>query len=177
MKSTKAASRYATALLELAIEQQKLDAVEKDMLHLLETAEETHDFQVFLNSPVIKVDKKISILKELFGQFDGLTTSFLTLIAKNGRESMMVEIASSYIDLLKAHRGIVPVTIVSASTLSNEAKSSILSKVAGYVNGQPEITEKVNPDLIGGFVVKIGDKQIDASVATQLGRIRQALVN
>ena len=177
MKSTKAASRYATALLELAIEQQKTTVIEQDMQYLLSTANDNRDFQIFLNSPVIRADKKVSILKELFGEFDALTTSFVTLIAKNGRESMLLEIASSYISLLKAHNGIVPVTIVSASALSENAKNSILNKVTNYVNGKPEITEKVNPDLLGGFVVKIGDKQIDASVATQMVRLRQALVN
>src|SRR4051812_39991370 len=113
MKGTKAASRYAKALLELAIEQNKIENVSADMQALSSASKETREFQLFLDSPVINPEKKNSIFKELFGQFDVLTSSFVELITKNGREAILPEIAEAFEAQMKAHMGIVPVTLIS----------------------------------------------------------------
>ena len=104
MKSTKSAGRYAKALLELALDQKKIEVIESNMQQILTVAEEAHDFQVFLNSPLIKVDKKIEVIKSIFGNFDALSISFLELVSNNGRESYITEIAHSFLNKLKEHR-------------------------------------------------------------------------
>ena len=175
MKSTKSASRYAKALLELAIEQQKVDAIESNMTRILTAAKETNEFQVFLDSPIINLDKKVAVLNSLFGEFEPLTLSFLALITKNGRERLITEIAQSYISQLKEFKGIVPISITSARKLDEATKSTILAKINATVTGTLEITELVDESLIGGFIVTMGDKQIDASVASQLARMKQEL--
>jgi F-type H+-transporting ATPase subunit delta len=175
MKSTKSAGRYAKALLELAQEQNKLDIVNSNMTAIIQAANQTHDFQVFLNSPVIKVDKKINVLNELFSDFDTLSLSFIGLITKNGRERLITEIAKSFIAQLKELRGIVPVSITSATTLDSKTREVIISKINSSINGKLEVEELVDKDLIGGFIVRMGDKQIDASVASQLNRMKQEL--
>lgn len=175
MKSTKSAGRYAKALLELAQEQNKLDIVNANMTAIIQAASQTHDFQVFLNSPVIKVDKKINVLNELFSNFDTLSLSFIGLITKNGRERLITEIANSFIAQLKELRGIVPVSITSATPLDSKTREVIMSKISASVNGKLEVEELVDKDLIGGFIVRMGDKQIDASVASQLTRMKQEL--
>ena len=175
MKSTKSAGRYAKALLELATEQNKLELVEKNMMYLIATAKETRDFQIFLNSPVIRTDKKVSILKELFSAFCDLSLSFMELITKNSREYLMVEIASAYLAQLKAQKGIVPISIVSAKTLDNSTKFKIVEKLKSNISGTLEVTEIIDEKLIGGFIVKMGDHQIDASVSSQLSRLKQTL--
>jgi len=176
MKSNKSAVRYATALLELAIEHNKVELIESDILQFVQTAEEVHDFQVFLSSPLIITDKKISILNQIFKDFNQTTLDFMSLVAKNGRESIMVVIAQQFISLLKAHRGIVPITIISAQQLEEGTKQSILAKISATITGTPEITEQIDADLIGGFIVRMGDHQIDASVANQLKRLKQQFV-
>jgi len=176
MKSNKSAVRYATALLELAIEHNKVELIESDILQLIQTAAEVHDFQVFLSSPLIITDKKISILNQIFKDFNQTTLDFMSLVAKNGRESIMVVIAQQFISLLKAHRGIVPITIISAQQLEEGTKQSILAKISATITGTPEITEQIDADLIGGFIVRMGDHQIDASVANQLKRLKQQFV-
>jgi F-type H+-transporting ATPase subunit delta len=176
MKSNKSAVRYATALLELAIEHNNVELIEKDILQLIQTAEEVHDFQVFLSSPLIITDKKIAILKQIFKDFNPTTIDFLSLVANNGRESIMIVIANQFISLLKAHRGIVPITIISAQQLEESTKQSILSKISATISGTPEITEQIDAELIGGFIVRMGDHQIDASVANQLKRLKQQFV-
>jgi F-type H+-transporting ATPase subunit delta len=175
MKSTKSASRYAKALLELAIEQQKVDAIESNMSRILAAAKETNEFQVFLDSPIINIDKKVAVLNSLFGEFEPLTLSFLALITKNGRERLITEIAQSYISQLKEFKGIVPISITSARKLDEATKATILAKINATVTGTLEITELVDESLIGGFIVTMGDKQIDASVASQLARMKQEL--
>jgi F-type H+-transporting ATPase subunit delta len=88
----------------------------------------------------------------------------------------MIEIAKQFIAQLMAHRGIVPVTIISAQQLEDKTKAEILSKINGVVNGTPLITEEVDASLIGGFIIRMGDQQIDASVASQLQRMKQQFV-
>lgn len=176
MKSTKSAGRYAKALLELALDQNKIEVIEGNMEQILTVAADAHDFQVFLNSPLIKVDKKIEVIKSIFGNFDALSLSFLELVANNGRESLITEIATAFLGQLKDHRGIVPVTIVSAQALDAKTKEQITVKIKAAVQGTLEITETIDETLIGGFIVRMGDHQIDASVSNQLNRLKQELV-
>lgn len=175
MKSAKSASRYAKALLELAVDQQKVDAIEANMQRILSAATETNEFQVFLNSPIINIDKKIDVLNKLFGEFEPLTLSFIALITKNGRERFITEIAHSYISQVKEYKGIVPITITSARALDAATKANIIAKISATVKGTLEITEIVDETIVGGFIVRMGDKQFDASVATQLLRMKQEL--
>jgi F-type H+-transporting ATPase subunit delta len=175
MKSTKAASRYAKALLELAIEQNKVEAVAADLNYLSEVNAETKEFAILLKSPVINSAKKIAIFNELFGQFEEMTTSFIKLITNNRREYMLAQIAASFDAQLKAHKGIVPITIVSATALNSDTRQMIVNKIQETVKGELEIEEIIDESLIGGFIVQMDDKQIDASVASQLSNLKQRL--
>ena len=176
MKSTKAAGRYAKALLELALDQQKIEVIENNMQQIITVANEAHDFQVFLSSTLIQVDKKLEVIKSIFGNFDALSISFLEMVATNRREALITEIASAFLTQLKEHRGIVPVTIISAKPLDAQTKAQITSKISASINGTLEITENLDESLIGGFIVRMGDHQIDASVSNQLNRLKQELV-
>ncbi|MES2587574.1 MAG: ATP synthase F1 subunit delta [Bacteroidota bacterium] len=175
MKVTKSASRYAKALLELAIENNKIDSVLADMQEVVRANSETKEFQLFLDSPIINSDKKISVINEIFGQFDELSSSFVTLIAKNKREGALVQIADSFISQVKTHLGIVPVTLVSAQKLDEATKKAIITKLEKSVEGKLEIDEKIDTSLIGGFVIKMGDTQIDASVSNKLRNLQTSL--
>lgn len=174
MKGTKSASRYAKALLELAIEQNKVDLVLKDMEFFVDSGNNNYDLLVFLKSPVIKAEKKLSVLNELYSHFDSLSKSFIQLITKNGREAILVEIASSFIYLVKEYKGIVSVVLISATELTKTSKEKILSKIK--VSGTIELTEEIDPTLIGGFIIRIGDVQVDASVNSQLKKLKIDLI-
>lgn len=174
MKGTKSAIRYAKALLELAIEQNKVDLVVKDMEFFVNSLDENYDLHIFLKSPVINADKKLNVLNELYSHFDVLPKSFIQLITKNGRESILPVIALSFIDLVKSHKNIIPVTLISATELSKTSKEKILSKVK--VSGTIELTEEIDSSLIGGFIIRIGDVQVDASVNSQLKKLKIDLI-
>lgn len=175
MKSTKAASRYAKALLELAVENNKLDKVAEDMRYLAKVSSENYDFQLLLNSPVVKTDKKIAIFNELFGQFEQVTTMFINLITKNRREYMLDDIAVSFESQVKAYKGIVPVTVISAVPLAASTRETIMKKIKASAKGELEVNEIVDESLIGGFIVRMDDKQIDASVSSQFSNLKQRL--
>jgi len=175
MKSTKVATRYAKALLELAIEQKNVDSVLGDMQFLLQVSNEARDFELLVASPLVKADKKMQIFKLIFEQFEALSMSFIELITKNRRESYLPAIAEAFEAQVKEYKGIVPMTLVSAAPLDEATKNAIVAKVQSGVKGTLEITEVIDEDLIGGFVVKMGDVQIDASVSSQFNNLKQRL--
>lgn len=176
MRSTKVASRYAKALLEIAVEQNKIDSILGDMNFLLESNNETRDFENLISSPIVKADKKIQIFEKVFEQFEDVSMSFVKLITKNRREAYLPAIAQSFSDQVKELKGIVPMTITSASPLHSSTREKIVAKVQDSVKGQLEIEEKIDESLIGGFVVRMGDMQIDASVSNQFNNLKQRLV-
>lgn len=176
MTSTKAASRYAKALLDLAIETNQIDSVLKDMNYLHSVTVESPDFALLIKSPIVNSDKKISIFRQLFGDFHELSIKFIELITKKRRESFLGEIASAFQVLVNQHQGITPLTLISAKPLDEVTKTLILSKVQSLTSGKTvKVTEKIDSDLIGGFIVQVDDKQIDASVASQLNNLKQRL--
>lgn len=175
MKNTKVAIRYAKALLELAIDQKKVDSVLGDMNFLLQTSNETKDFELLIASPIVNASKKIEIFEKVFESFEEETLSFVKLITKNGRENLLPEIAQAFDAQVKEYRGIVPITLTSAVALGDKTKEAILAKVQTLVKGQLEVEEKIDESLIGGFMVRMGDTQIDASVASQLNNLKQRL--
>jgi F-type H+-transporting ATPase subunit delta len=175
MKGTKSSIRYAKALLELSVEQGKIDLVSNDLNFFYNSCKDNYDLLVFLKSPVINSDKKILILNELFSHFDTLTKSFFRLITKNRRESLLLLIAESFLNLVREHKGIVKVTLTTASKLEQSTKDKILSKIK--IAGEIELSEIIDPSLIGGFVVRIGDIQVDASIENQLKKLKLDLIN
>ncbi len=175
MKSTAAASRYATSLLDLVIEQKNIDSVAGDMNFLLEVYENTEEFRHLISSPIVKAEKKIEIFNRIFDHFEDVTKAFLRLITKNRREDILAEIAFAFEAKVKEHKGIFPVKIVSAAKLDDSVKTEIINKISNAIPGTAEITEEMDEKLIGGFVVQMGDMQVDASVQSQLNKLKQSL--
>ena len=176
MASTKSAARYAKALLDLTLEKGWVEAVEKDLIRFVHVVKESNDFRIFLNSPVVRDDKKIAIYHQVFEGFNPVTMQFFALVTKNGREQLLPEIAHQFERQLMKHRGIVSGTITSASALTEKTKQEILDRIAPAFEGSLKLTESVDPSLLGGFVIRIEDKQIDASVSSKLKELRQELV-
>lgn len=174
MASTKVASRYAKSFLGLAAEKSLLDRAYADMLIVEKTATENRDLVVLLKSPVVTTDKKINILKSIYGtHLSEASMAFLTLIASKRREGDIPEIATSFVAQYKEMNGITTAKVSSAAVLSADAKKRILEIVQQQVGGTVELQEEVNPELIGGFVLRIGDKQLDTSILAKVNSLRQ----
>ena len=172
------ASRYAQSLMDLATEQKKVDEVRADMKLVAGMCATSREFALFLASPVVKTDKKIATLKALFeGKISALSLSFLTLIASKRRESIVKEIAEAFDELYRKNKNIFSAVVTTASGLDSTTKAKVLELVKGMLKGEVELIEKVNPATIGGFVLTMGDRQIDRSVARQLSTLKQELLN
>lgn len=168
------ASRYAKSLLDLAIEKKQLDTVYKDMIFIKNTCESSHDLQVFLKSPVVKIDKKIDVFKALFASnVSEMTSAYLTLIANKKRATILAEITESFIAQYKKHNNITIATITSAVKLDDATRNKAMNIIKANAKGDVELVEKVNPELIGGFILRVGDNQVDNSVSRQLAELKK----
>ncbi len=169
-----AASRYAKSLLDLAVEKKQLDVVYKDMLLIKSAIESSHDLRVFLKNPVVRIDKKLSVLNALFGKsVSKLTNTYLELVTNKIRTSILLEISIEFVNQYRNFNGITTAIITSAVKLDDASRKKALEILKAYAKGEVELTEKVNPSLIGGFVLVVGDKQIDNSVSRQLLNLKK----
>lgn len=172
------ATRYAKSLLTLAVEKGQLEAVYADMLNISNVSKQSHEFKTFLNSPIISADKKVTTLKAVFeGKINPLTANFLTIVATNRRESVLPIIAESFIEQYKTQKNILTATVTSANGLDAETRQKALDLIKAQLNGEIELIEKTDASLIGGFILKIGDRQLDKSVARQLSNLKKELTN
>lgn len=172
------ASRYAKSLMDLATEKGQLEAVYADVLQIQAVCKSSHEFVLFLNSPIIKVDKKISTMKSVFdGKFNAITSGFLTIVTAKRRESIIPEMAESFIEQYKAQKNIITAVVTSAKGLDATTKQQALDLIKNQLKGEVELVEKTNPDIIGGFILKVGDKQVDRSVSRQLFNLKKELTN
>jgi F-type H+-transporting ATPase subunit delta len=178
MAASKAAIRYAKALLDLTIEMKSLQKVYADVVMIDEICQDNRDFLAMLQSPIIQKRKKIEIYKALFdGKVQEITLNFLNLITSNSRENIIPQITESFIKQYKTNKGILEVSVKSAIALEENVKKGIIEKVQQHFKGEIELHEQVDQSLIGGFVVTIEDKQIDASIVNQLTNLKNILLN
>lgn len=164
--------------MDLAVESNQLDAVRVDMKTIQQVCEQNHDFVLFLKSPVIKTDKKIDVLKSVFeGKISNISLSFINLITSKKREAIIPEIASAFDEQYKLNKNIFTAVVTSAVGLDAATKQKVLDLIKTQMHGEVELVEKIDANAIGGFILKIGDKQIDKTVARQLSNLRKELTN
>jgi len=173
------AARYAKSILDLSIEKGQLETEYKDMLLLKDTCMTSKDLVGLLRSPIIKADKKGKILDAIFaGKISPLTTAFMTLLLNKEREGYLPEIAAAFVEQYKVHKGISTVKLTTAVPVGEDVKQAILQKLKTERHlQQVELDSEVNPALIGGFVLEIGDERMDSSVAFELNNIRKQFQN
>lgn len=178
MNYPKVASRYSKALLELAVEQNILPQVEKDVAGLKEAITGSHDLELFLKSPVVKADKKQAILKELFGkQFSPLFAGFVDLLTKNGREAVLVGICSKFEDDVLEYKGIMQAKVTTAVAMSDADKSKLISSLKAQLGKEVQLNEVVDASTIGGMKLNVGGYQVDNTVAGKLRSMRNELID
>ena len=175
MRNPKVAHRYAKSLLDLAQERNEQDAVLADMELVLSTIRESKDLDLLLHSPVIKSDKKEKILEAIFAsRVSQLTIGFMRIMTSKGREATFEEIAEHYIHQIKINKGILTAEVITAAAADEATRKEIRERLNKLnPSGSVEITESIDPELIGGFVLKVEDKMIDASIRSQLRKLRR----
>ena len=174
MKNSKTANRYAKALLELSLEKGNLDAVYANMQDLSDTINESADLRSLIKNPIVNEEEKNNVFTALFGKtFDAETMNLVLLLSKNKRVELIGEVSEQFIALYRVNKNIVTAEVTSAIKLDEEQKKKILALLKH--DGEVEIVETINPELIGGFIVKVGDKQIDASISTKFKNLRKEI--
>jgi F-type H+-transporting ATPase subunit delta len=174
MKNSRINNRYAKALFDLAVEQNFLDQAYLDMQLVKSICQFNRDFNLLLSSPVIRTDKKQAIMNEIFGnQINKLSLSFLLLIMKKRREANLNSIAISFIADYKEFKGIKVAHLKTAAEIDTQTRDHFKSILTNQSKKRIELLEEINPELIGGYVVTIDDKQSDSSVSTKIQRLRK----
>ena len=175
MSVSRIAGRYAKSLIDLAVEQGKLDRVLEDIKGF-QSAVGNKDFSLMLKSPIINVTKKAQIFEAIFGEkFDKMTMAFLNIILNKNREPLLGDIANEFVNQYRNFNSISTVKITTATEMSerdlNQIKERFLESSSTQEN--IEIVTGVDPKLLGGFVVEFDDKLYDASVAHKLELLRK----
>ncbi|EKB48413.1 ATP synthase F1 subunit delta [Cecembia lonarensis] len=174
MSDIKVASRYAKALIELAVEKKQLEEVYRDVNQLLSVAAENRELVLLLNSPIVNTDKKHNVLKALFDKTgNAITLSFFEIITRKNRANVLVSTAREFKKLYNLHMGIQEAEVITTLPLTDDLRKrfeEIVKEISGL--NKVVLIEKIDKDLIGGFVLKVNDKLLDDSLSGKLRNLR-----
>ncbi len=171
------AGRYASALFELALEAGSLEAVEGELKTLQGAIDASPDLKAFLNSPVYDRDDQLSAIGALAEKagFGALVTNFLKLIAKNRRLFALSDMIRAFRALAADHRGEVSAEAATAAPMTDDQVKALRLEIEALVGKAVNLETRVDPDLLGGLVVKIGSQMVDASLKTKLNRLKTVM--
>ena len=170
MSSSPVIRRYARALIELAQEKGTLEEVRRDMALVHQTIKHERELQLLLKSPLVKPDRKARILDKVFASsITEITGRFIAIMVRKGREVLLPQVAENFLAQYQVIKNIHPFSVTSAVKLSDAARTEVLAIAATLSPGKLiELSETVDPSIIGGIVLRLGDEQYDASVSRRL---------
>jgi F-type H+-transporting ATPase subunit delta len=177
MRESGPASRYAEALFDLAVEDKALERVEADLKALSAAIGASTEFRAMLKSPVYDADAKARALAAIADKagVSPLTKNFLGVVAKNRRLFALSGVIAAFMKRLAAHRGEVSAEAVSAAPLNTDQTKRLRGEIERVVGKAVNLTVKVDPELLGGMVVKVGSTMIDSSLKTKLNRLKSVM--
>lgn len=178
MPTTKAARRYATALLELAKEREEVEDILEDIQFIQNTLEGSRELVVFLKSPVVNYDDKIGALEKIF--FDDLseaTKLFIKLMARKDRINILDQIAEAFVEKYKEYAGIITVQVFVARELSEEQQESLHSQLEEKTQKKVDMEITVDESLKGGMAIRVNDTVIDGTVKHKLEELEESLLS
>ena len=176
MNLGKISVRYARALFHLALGKGVIEQVSADMKLLYQAIKEVPAFHYFINNPVMPLPEKKKHLHRVFkDRIHQVTMDFIDLIIKNNRLQYLEGMARQFHDQYKEHQGITEVVMTTVTPLDKSIRERMTGIIKEKTSRQVVYQEVADPGIIGGFVLKIEDEQIDASVATHLQKIRKGL--
>lgn len=175
MSEFKVASRYAKALLDLSIEQHSTDQVKQNIEQFIAVLKGNAQLQAVLKNPIINQDKKNNILSILFkDKFDKTVIGFFNIMVNKGRADILFGTAQEFISAYNEYKGIVHAKVVSAVALSDENLHALKQLIKTSTGHEVLLENTIDPELIGGFVVTVGDRQVDVSLLGRLNKLDRA---
>ena len=177
MSSTRAAIRYAKAILDIASDKGVAQAVNNDMTLIASTINSNKELSTFIENPTTKVEVKESALQEIFADTNAVTKSLFRLLFENKRFEILDSVALEYNNLFDESNGVEIAKVTTAIEMDSALEAKILAKIATFSNKKITIENTIDPSIIGGFILRIGDKQYNASVANRLQTLKRELSN
>lgn len=174
MIESKVARRYAKSLFGLALERNVADVIYKDMELLHSTCAASRELVALLKNPIVQSDKKAAIIKALFStKVNALTNAFMNIVIDKNRSSDLDGIAGAYIQFYKDYKGIITAHIATPVALDAAMRETILNIVKQSKGNNVELIEEIDPTLIGGFVLTVGDEQHDTSISRKIAMLKR----
>ena len=178
MSVFKVASRYAKSLIDLANEKGTLEQVKAEIEQIASVIKSSSELKAVLSNPIVKTDKKQNILNALFK--DKVSTevvSFFDIMVRKGRAELVYDTCLEFVRAYNELKNIVKAEVTSAQPLSDANIQALSAAIAQQINAEVILTNKVDSSLIGGFVVRVGDRQLDASIAGKLNKLERHFIN
>jgi len=173
MAGARAALRYAKAVLSLATDQKAVEAVNNDMKLIAKTIAENKDLSVMLQNPVVRSSVKKTVLNEVFKNTSTITGNLVTTLITNKRISLLEEVASKYNQLYDTLNGIQIAKVTTAVPLTDDLKAKVLAKVKELTGKEVEIVNLIDENILGGFILRVGDIQYNASISNKLNNLKR----
>ncbi len=174
MSELRVTSRYAKSLIDLSIEQNNLEGVNTDVSLFMDTLKASSELQAVLRNPIIPLDKKTKILHEIFGQkVSKETIAFFDIMVRKGRGEVLYATAKEFGNQYNEKKGIVKAELLSAAAVTPDAEKEVIAIVEKATGKKVILDKKVEPSLIGGFILRIGDKQFDLSISKSLRALQK----
>ncbi|HRE77808.1 MAG TPA: ATP synthase F1 subunit delta [Flavobacterium sp.] len=177
MRMSRAAIRYAKAIIENAVSNGRADAVNQDMKLINETVNSNEELKLFLVSPVVKPEAKFDALSEIFASVQNDTKGLFLLLKENKRFEILGEIAEQYNAQHDVLNGIEVAKVTTAFPINSDLEAKVLAKIKEFSNKKITLINTVDPSIIGGFILRIGDQQYNASVANRLQQLKREFSN
>ena len=178
MKNARAAIRYAKAILNLAKDSKEETEVNNDMLFIAKTISENDDFEVMLRSPIVKISDKINVLNALFeGKVNNITLGLFHLLQDNKRISMLGSIAKQYAIIYDFDKNMQVAKVTTAVALTEDIEKQVLAKIVALTGNKANLENVINPAILGGFILRVGDVQYDASISNYLNELKKEFDN
>ena len=172
--STRAAIRYAKAVLDQANHAKISEVVFGDMKSIQQTLAGSKELRVVLQSPVVKAEDKKQALLQIFEKNSDVTKGLIQILSSNKRINLLGSVAGAYVDLYNNSKGVKVATVITAVAITPEIQATVLSKVK-QMTGSENVTihNTIDDSIIGGFILRVGDLQYNASIANQLGSLKR----
>lgn len=173
MSDSRAAIRYAKAILDLAVENKATDALEEDMQSIVNTISGSSELREMLASPIVQAAQKKKALIEIFKGGHSITEEAISMLANNKRINMLNEVALKYLILNERLKGQDVAFVTTAVALTPDLEKKVLEQIARLTGNKVTIQNKIDESIIGGFVLRVGDLQYDASIANKLNSLKR----
>ena len=178
MKEARPALRYAKAVLKLAKEQNIDAEVNNDMKLIVATIADSDDLDAMLKSPVIKASDKKNVLDAIFAdKVNNISKGLFNILGENKRMIMLESVAKQYTVVYNYHQNMQTARVTTAVPLTSAIEAKVQEKIVAITGNSATIANIVDPEIIGGFILRVGDVQYDASISNQFNELRREFDN